>query len=154
MRLTVHNPRDFFAGLIFLFFGVFAVTLSRDYSMGSAMRMGPGYFPFVLGVILALLGFAICARSLALRAHVNEGHGIEGVDPRALLLVLAAVAAFATTIETAGIVIAATLVLVIGAAASRESRYREVIALTLLLVALTVGVFVYGLGLPFKLWPP
>ncbi len=153
MSLTIHNPRDFFAGLIFLFFGILAATLSRDYPMGSAMRMGPGYFPFVLGVFLVLLGFAICARSLALRGRDIECHGVEGVDSRALILVLAAVAAFAATIESAGIVIAATLVLVIGAAASRESRYREVIALTLLLVVLTVGVFVYGLGLPFKLWP-
>lgn len=148
MRLTIHNPRDFYAGLIFLFFGVLAATLSRDYPIGSAMRMGPGYFPFVLGAILALLGVAICARSLALRGQV-----IERVDSRALILVLTAVAAFAATIESAGIIIAATLVLVIGAAASRESRHREVIALTLLLVALTVGVFVYGLGLPFRLWP-
>ena len=153
MRLSIHNRRDFFAGLIFLFFGVLAATLSRDYPMGSAMRMGPGYFPFLLGAFLALLGFAICVRSLALRGHGIESDGIESVDPRALVLVLAAVAAFAATIDGAGIVIAATLVLVIGAAASRESRYREVIALTLLLVALTVGVFVYGLGLPFRLWP-
>lgn len=153
MRVTIRNPRDFFAGLIFLFFGILTAALSRDYPIGSAMRMGPGYFPLLLGVILALLGFVICARSLALRGHAIEGHGIESVDPRALILVLAAVAAFAATIETAGIVIAATLVLVIGAAASRESRYREVIALTLLLVALTVAVFVYGLSLPFKVWP-
>lgn len=148
MGLTVRNSRDFLAGLIFLFVGVFAAVLSRDYPMGSAMRMGPGYFPFVLGVLLALLGAAICVRSMAQR-----GPGVEGVDPRALVLVLAAVGAFAVTIESAGIIIAATLLLAIGASASRESRYREVIALTLLLLALTVGVFVYGLGLPFRLWP-
>lgn len=148
MGLAVRNPRDFFAGLIFLVVGVLAAILSRDYPIGSAVRMGPGYFPFLLGALLASLGAIISARSLALR-----GPAIEGVDPRALILVLAAVAAFAATIESAGIVIAATLLLVVGAAASRESRYREVIALTLLLVALTVGVFVYGLRLPFRLWP-
>lgn len=148
MGLAVRNPRDFFAGLIFLLVGILAAIFSRDYPMGSAVRMGPGYFPFLLGILLASLGAVISARSLALR-----GPGIEGVDLRALFLVLGAVAAFAATIESAGIVIAATLLLAVGAAASRESRYREVIALTLLLVALTVGVFVYGLRLPFRLWP-
>lgn len=148
MGLAIRNSRDFLAGLIFLFVGVLAATLSRDYPMGSAMRMGPGYFPFLLGLLLALLGAAICLRSLALR-----GPGVEGVDPRALIFVLAAVAAFAATVESLGIVIAATLLLAVGASASRESRVGEVIVLTLLLVALTVGVFVYGLGLPFRLWP-
>lgn len=148
MGLAIRNSRDFLAGLIFVFVGVLAAFLSRDYPMGSAMRMGAGYFPFLLGVLLALLGVVICLRSLVLR-----GPGVEGIDPRALILVLGAVAAFAATIESAGIIIAATLLLAIGAAASRESRYREVIALTLLLVVLTVGVFVYGLGLPFRLWP-
>lgn len=144
----VRNPRDFFSGLVFLFFGVLAAYLARDYPMGSAMRMGPGYFPFILGIGLALLGAVICVRSLVLR-----GHGVERVDPRALVLVLAAVGAFAATIEPAGIIVATALLLVIGAAASRESKAREVIALTLLLLGLVVGVFVYGLGLSFRLWP-
>jgi Tripartite tricarboxylate transporter TctB family len=144
----IRNPRDFFAGLIFLFFGVLAAYLARGYPLGSTVRMGPGYFPFILCVLLALLGAAICARSLVLR-----GHGVEGVDPRALILVLAAVGAFAATIEPAGIIVAAALLLVIGTAASRESKALEVIALTLVLLALIVAVFVYGLGLPFKLWP-
>lgn len=144
----IRNPRDFFAGLIFLSFGALAAYLARGYPLGSAVRMGPGYFPFILGVLLALLGVAICARSL-----VSRGQGIEGADPRALILVLAAVGAFAATIEAAGIIVAASLLLVIGAAASRESKAAEVIALTLVLLALIVAVFVYGLGLPFKLWP-
>lgn len=148
MRLAVRNPRDFFAGLIFLLVGLLAAILARDYSMGSAVRMGPGYFPYFLGILLSSLGAVIGARSLVL-----HGPGIERVDPRALILVLAAVAAFAATIESAGIVVAATLLLAVGAAASRESRFSEVIAFTILLVALTVGVFVYGLRLPFKLWP-
>lgn len=148
MSFAIRNSRDFLAGLIFVFVGVLAAFLSRDYPMGSAMRMGAGYFPFLLGVLLVLLGVVICLRSLVLR-----GPGVEGIDLRALSLVLAAVAAFAATIESAGIIIAATLLLAIGTAASRESKYREVIALTLLLVVLTVSVFVYGLGLPFRLWP-
>ncbi|HWH48899.1 MAG TPA: tripartite tricarboxylate transporter TctB family protein [Burkholderiales bacterium] len=148
MKIGIRSPRDFCAGLIFLFFGVVAAYIARDYPMGSAVRMGPGYFPYVLGILLALLGVAVCIKSL-----VIHGERVESVNLRALLLVLGAVGVFAATIESAGIVIATILLVGVGAAASPESRPREVLVLILVLVALAVGVFTYGLGLPFKLSP-
>lgn len=148
MSISIRSPRDFFAGLIFLFFGVLAAYVARDYPMGSAVRMGPGYFPFVLGVLLALLGACICIRSLAL-----VGERVEAMNLRALSLVLGAIGVFAATIESAGIVIATILLVGVSAAASPESRQREVAALIALLLTLAVGVFTYGLGLPFKIFP-
>jgi hypothetical protein len=148
MSIGIRSPRDFFAGLIFLFFGALAAFVARDYPMGSAVRMGPGYFPFVLGILLAVLGAIICIKSLTI-----EGRGVEFIRLRALLLVLGAVAAFAATVETGGIVIATILLVVIGAAASPESKPREVAVLTVFMLALAVGVFCYGLGLPFRILP-
>ena len=148
MSISIRSPRDFCAGLIFLFFGALAAYVARDYPMGSAVRMGPGYFPYLLGILLALLGVAICIKSLVIR-----GERIEAASPRALLLVLGAVGVFAATIEIAGIVIATVLLVGIGAAASPESRLREVVVLIVFLLALAVGVFTYGLGLPFKIFP-
>ena len=148
MSIPIRSPRDFCAGLIFLFFGVLAAYIARDYPMGSAVRMGPGYFPYVLGILLALLGVVICIKGLAI-----PGERIESASLRALLLVLGAVGVFAGTIESAGIVIATTLLVGIGAAASPESRLREVAVLIVFLLALAVGLFTYGLGLPFKIFP-
>lgn len=148
MSISIRGPRDFCAGLIFLFFGAVAAYIARDYPIGSAVRMGPGYFPYLLGILLALLGVVICIKSLVL-----HGERIESVNLRALLLVLGAVGVFAGTVESAGIVIATALLVGVGAAASPESRLREVAVLIVFLLALAVGVFTYGLGLPFKIFP-
>jgi hypothetical protein len=110
--------------------------------------MGAGYFPFVLGALLVLLGVAICIRSLAV-----TGEQVETIGWRALLLVLLAIGAFAVSVDSIGLVAATVLMTVIGACASPESRWREVIVLTLALLGLSVGVFTYGLGLPFMLLP-
>jgi hypothetical protein len=148
MNISIRSPRDFCAGLIFLCVGALAAYIAHGYPMGSVVRMGPGYFPYLLGLLLALLGMTICLRSLVIR-----GDGIESANLRALLLVLGAIGAFAVSIESVGIVIAIVLLVGIAAAASRESRLREVAALIVFMVALTVVVFTYGLGLPFKLFP-
>ena len=148
MDVQIRNPRDFYAGVIFLSFGLCAVLVGRDYPMGSALRMGAGYFPFVLGVLLLILGAVICVKSLLI-----PGEKLETIGLRPLLLVLAAIAAFAASVDTLGLVAATILLTVIGTAASPESRWREVAVLTVALLALTLGAFVYGLGLPFKLLP-
>jgi hypothetical protein len=148
MSISIRSPRDFCAGLIFLFFGALAAYIARDYPMGSAVRMGPGYFPYLLGILLALLGVVICIKSL-----VAHGEHIESASLRALLLVLGAIGVFAGTIESVGIVIATALLVGIGAAASPESRLREVVVLIVFMLALAVGLFTYGLGLPFKIFP-
>jgi hypothetical protein len=144
----IRSPRDFFAGAIFLLFGLCAVLVGRDYPMGTALHMGSGYFPFVLGALLLVLGAVICVKSL-----VVTGEAIESIGPRPLLLVLLAIGAFAASVDTAGLVAATVLMTVIGAAASPESRWREVVVLTITLLGLSVGVFAYGLGLPFMLSP-
>ena len=148
MNVRIRSPRDFFAGAIFLLFGLGAVVVSRDYPMGTALHMGSGYLPFVLGALLLILGAVICIKSLVL-----AGDAIESIGLRPLLLVLLAIGAFAVSVEPIGLVAATVLMTVIGAAASPESRWREVVVLTLALLGMAVGVFAYGLGLPFTLLP-
>ncbi len=148
MNVRIRSPRDFFAGAIFLLFGLGAVVVGRDYPMGTALHMGSGYLPFVLGALLLMLGAVICIKSLVL-----AGDRIEAIGPRPLLLVLLAIGAFAASVEPIGLVAATVLMTVIGAAASPESRWREVVVLTIALLGLSVGVFAYGLGLPFTLLP-
>ena len=148
MNVRIRSPRDFFAGAIFLLFGLCAVLVGRDYPMGTTFRMGSGYFPIVLGALLLILGAGICIKSL-----VVTGEKLETIVLRPLLLVLLAIGAFATSVDSIGLVAATVLMTVIGAAASPESRWREVVVLTIALLGLSVGVFAYGLGLPFMLLP-
>jgi hypothetical protein len=148
LNIRIRSPRDFFAGVIFLSFGLCAVLVGRDYPMGTALHMGSGYFPFILGALLLILGAIISIKSL-----VIAGDAIESIGLRPLFLVLLAVGAFAVSVDTIGLVAATVLMAVIGAAASPESRWREVVVLTIALLGLAVGVFAYGLGLPFTLLP-
>jgi hypothetical protein len=144
----IRNGKEFYAGLIFIFFGGLAVLLARRLPMGTAMRMGPGYFPTMLGAMLVLLGVIICARGLWLRE--------EGMKPwllRPLLLVLGAVLAFAFLIDSFGLLTAGLALITISSLGSGECRPWEVAVLSLVLVVLALGLFVYGLGLPFKVWP-
>jgi putative tricarboxylic transport membrane protein len=148
LKVRIRSPRDFFAGVIFLLFGLCAVLMGREYPMGTARQMGAGYFPVVLGALLVLFGSVIGVRSLMV-----AGEKLENIGLRPLLLVLLAIGAFAASVDSMGIVAATILMTVIGAAASPESRWREVVVLTLALLGLSVGAFTYGLGLPFKLLP-
>ena len=146
--MKLRSQRDFFAGLIFLAFGAVAAIVARNYPIGSAVRMGPGYFPFVLGCILAALGVLILVRGL-----LRPGPALERTYWRPLILILGAIAVFAFSVESLGIALATALLVAIGATASPESRRYEAAILVAVLVAFTLGVFVYGLKLPFKVWP-
>ncbi len=148
MRLKSWNSKDFYAGVVFVFFGITALLVARTYPMGNAMRMGPGYMPTILGGILALLGLVIAARALWL-----SGEAISAWALRPLLLVLGAVLAFAVLVEPLGLVLAVLALVVTGCLGGSEFRLCEVAVLSLVLVVLAVAVFVYGLGLPFGMWP-
>lgn len=148
VNLRIRSPRDFCAGAIFLFFGLGVLVIGRGYPMGTAQHMGSGYFPIVLGALLAILGAGTCIRSM-----VVAGDAIDPVGLRPLLLVLIAIGVFAAAVDSMGLAVATVLLTLIAAAASVESRWREVVVLTLALLGISVGVFVYGLGLPFKLSP-
>ena len=146
--MKIKNAKDFWAGLMFLAFGVGFVLVARNYSMGTAVRMGPAYFPTVLGGILAVLGAAIFLRSFVIHA---EKVGAFHLKP--LVIVLIAIILFALTLKPLGLVIATLIVVGVGAFASHEFSWKATIILAVILAAFAVAVFYYGLGLPFNIWP-
>lgn len=148
MKIKIRYRRDFYSGLIFIFFGALAVLIARYYPMGTAVRMGPGYFPTILGGALALLGLIVSARSLWL-----SGEAIKLLALRPLVFVLGATLAFAYLIEPLGLVLATLALVIISSLGGWGFRLREVALLSLVLAVLAVGLFVYGLGLPFNMWP-
>ncbi len=148
MKLRILHAKDFYAGLIIVFFGVVALWEGRHYEIGSTIRMGPGYLPHALGVILIVMGLVISWRSLWL-----GGQTFEPIVLRPLLLVLVAVLAFAFLAQPLGLVLATLALVGISSLGSGEFRLREAVLLYLVLAALAVGLFVYLLKIPFRVWP-
>lgn len=120
---------------------------ARTLPMGNAGQMGPGYFPYILGGILLVLGLVI-----AVRALWKDSEAIKPTPLRPLLGVLGGVLAFAFSVQPFGLVLAIFLLIVISSWGGWNSRYREMFILFIMLAGLAVGVFIYGLKLPIKVW--
>jgi hypothetical protein len=145
---AIRHPKDFFAGLIFAAFGIAAIVLGSAYPLGTAARMGPGYFPRILGIMLIVLGAA-----LSLRALRTTGSPLPGWKWRPVVVVLGSVVAFGLIVTHVGLVLATVGLIVASSAASREFRPKEALASGLVLAALAVGVFVIGLKIQLPIWP-
>jgi hypothetical protein len=148
MMKRVLSSKDLFAGLLFIVFGAVVVKVAVKYRIGTAARMGPGYLPIVLGGLLILLGIVIAARALWMSGDTAEAWGL-----RPLLLVIGAVLAFGFLVDWVGLVLTIPVLVVISRLAGSEFHVFEVFLLCLVLVLLALGIFVYGLNLPFKIWP-
>jgi hypothetical protein len=150
MKLRIRDRKDFNAGLAFVAIGAFFAAVATNYPMGSALRMGPGYFPAILGGLLVVLGFAVLAR-----AFIVDGAPPPPVRWRPLAWITGSIAGFALLVGPlqAGLVPSAVALVVACARGGWEFRWREAVPLALALTAFTVLVFHYGLGLPFRLWP-
>ncbi len=146
MRPGLGSNKDFLAGLIFLLIGALAVVVALGYPMGSAMRMGPGYFPAVLGGILVLFGVFLAARGIVRGAPLEIEWGWRPLAAIALAMVL-----FGFLMSRAGLVPALAAALFVSALGGREFRIREALVLSAVMTAFAVGVFVYGLKLPYRL---
>ncbi len=149
MKIKIRNSKDFYAGVLFIFFGLVAMLeAASSYPIGTAVHMGPGIFPIILGGILILLGIIVAARALWL-----GGEAIEPISLRPVLLVLGAMMMFALLVEPLGLLLALLALVFLSALGGWEFRIREVIVLYMALAVLAIGVFVYGVGIPFSLWP-
>ncbi len=145
--LRVKSPQDFGAALFFMLFGLAVVYFARHLAQGTAMRIGPGYFPTLLGWLIFGIGAVLMVRALTV-----EGPPIERTSPRPLLFVIATILAFAALIETAGLVVAAVVVVVAAACARPGVNLKETLLLAAGLTVFVVAAFVYGLSQPLPLW--
>ncbi|HMR33343.1 MAG TPA: tripartite tricarboxylate transporter TctB family protein [Geminicoccaceae bacterium] len=138
----IRHPVNLLAGLFFLAAGAAVLLISRDYPMGTARTMGPGYFPMVLGGLTVLT------------ALVLIGSGLFGTPEawpsrpavKSSALVLGGTLLFALLLKPAGLVVASIVLVLVGGAASVEARPVPLLALALGLAIGSVVVFVHGLG--------
>jgi hypothetical protein len=145
---VIRAPKDFWSGLLCVALAAAFIIQARGYSMGTAVRMGPGYFPTLLGYVLSGVGLILIGRSFVL-----TGERVPRLNLFPLAILVVAILAFGGLINWLGLVISGALVAVTAARAGPEFRTIEVLALAAVLVAFSVAVFVYALGLPLKVWP-
>ncbi len=146
MKWDLRHNRDFWAGMMLIATGTAAMVAARDYSFGTTRRMGPGYFPTILGAILVLFGIYVMVKGLRSNEKIEAPW-----SPRALILLTLSLVLFGVLMAHAGFV-PALIVLILGsAAAKRGFRFLEVLLLTVVLTGISVAVFVWGLGLPYDL---
>jgi hypothetical protein len=146
MKLEFLENKDFWAGAMLIVAGAATMLIARHYSFGTTLRMGPGYFPTVLGGILVLFGLYL------LLAGLRSSEKITGAwSLRAMIALPLAFVLFGVLMTYAGFV-PALLVLIFGSAlASPQFKLVEVVVLSVALTALSVVLFVWALGLPYPL---
>ena len=146
--MKIKAPRDFWAGLMFIAFGIGFAWVAQNYQMGTSVRMGPAYFPTVLGWLLAVLGLAIL-----LQSFISTGPPVAKFYFRPLVLIVLAVVLFGILLKPLGLVLSIAVLVGLGAFGGFEFKSKEVAILYVVLAIFSVWVFVKGLGLPIPVWP-
>lgn len=145
--MVIRSPQDFGAGILFILFGAIGLYVGSDLAFGTARNMGPGYFPMIICGLIFLIGLAVTVKSLTI-----EGPGIERIQPRPVLLLLLAIAAFGLLIAEVGAIISSFLLIMLAAYARREVALGETILFAAGTAAFVVIVFAYALGQPMPVW--
>lgn len=148
--MQLRNKQDFWSGVMFVALGIGFALGATNYSMGTAARMGPGYFPFWLGVCLAVLGATVAIGALKEKAEVTE---VEKFDFRILLIIIGSVVFAGVVLNILGIYLTVFLLVVLSGLASHEFSWKVAVATGIFLVVFVWLAFIKGLGLIFPLWP-
>ena len=146
MKFDWRHNRDFFAGLLYIFIGALGMFIARDYPFGSALRMGPGYFPSVLGGMMIAFGVAVMMMGVKNNEKMKPYWSF-----RALIMLPLATVVFGVMMEEAGFIPALLVLIPLSAAAGKEFKVVEIALLTIGLTILSTLLFIKGLGLPYPL---
>jgi putative tricarboxylic transport membrane protein len=144
----IRHPKDFWSGVIFTALGAFSIVYGSKYTIGTAARMGPGYFPRILGILMIGLGLLLTVRALRI-----NGPGVPAWRWRPTVLVLGSVVLFGMIVQYVGMAISTVVLIFAASLASHEFKARDALIAGVLLATLAVGVFVVGLNLQLPIWP-
>lgn len=149
--MKIKSQRDFWSGLMFVVVGIGFAWASTEYSFGSSARPGPGYFPFGLGVLLAILGGMVLFKALTIESE--GGDPIGAIAWRPLIVLVGAIVMFGFALPRLGLVITLPLLITISSLAGDEFHWKDAL---LNCIILTIGswfIFVWGLKLVIPVWP-
>ena len=145
--LRVKSPQDLGAGLVFMLIGLAGLYFGSELAFGTASRMGPGYFPTVLSILILAIGIIVGLRGLSV-----EGPPVEPVQLRPIAFVVAAILIFGCSDRVVGLALTAVLLTLFAAFARRDVKLSETLLLGAGLAIFAVAVFVYVLGQPLPAW--
>jgi hypothetical protein len=148
--MKVRSHQDFWAGLLFIATGAFFAGFATNYSIGTAAKMGPGYFPLGIGLLQMVLGAIVMLSSM--RKSTTE-EKIARFDFKSMLLVLGSVVLFGLLLKPLGLALSLLILIGVSSFASHEFSWKATVANAIVLISLCLGVFVWGLKLQFPLWP-
>ncbi|KQU81498.1 MULTISPECIES: tripartite tricarboxylate transporter TctB family protein [unclassified Rhizobacter] len=149
--MKIKSQRDFWSGLMFVVVGVVFAVGATNYSMGTSARPGPGYFPLILSILMALLGAFVLFKSLTI--EVEGGDPIGHIAWRPLLVIVASIAVFGAALPRLGLVITVPILIVMTSLAGDEFKWKGVLATAVVLTVGSWAIFVLGLKLVIPMWP-
>lgn len=148
--MQLRNKQDLWSGIMFVAIGVGFALGATNYSMGTAARMGPGYFPFWLGVCLAVLGAVVALGALSPKTEENE---VGKFDWKVAIIIVGSVAVSGILLDYIGIYLTVFLLVLVSSMASHIFNWKVAIVNGIFLVLFVWLAFIKGLGLIFPLWP-
>lgn len=149
--MKIKSQRDFWSGLMFIAVGLGFALGATNYSFGVSARPGPGYFPFGLGLLMAVLGGMVLFRALTVETEDGEPVGAFAWKP--LIIIIASIALFGLLLPRLGMIITLPLLVVMSASASDEFKLKEALLNAVILTVGSWAIFIYGLNLTIPLWP-
>ena len=157
--MKLASQKDFYSGLMFTIVGITFAIGATNFTVGSAARMGPGYFPLLLGIVLAALGIIVTIQSF--KSKATDGDPIGSIAWRPLGFIIGANLAFGILlvglpglgIPAFGLIVAIYALVIIAGYARPHSSLKESVILATILAVGSYGAFVYALNLQFPVWP-
>lgn len=157
--MRIKSQKDFFAGLMFMVVGIAFAWGATNYNIGTGARMGPGYFPLMLGILLAVIGIFVAFQALVVETEDGDRIGKAAWKP--LFFIIAANLIFGICIgglpgiglPAMGLIVGIYALTFTASLAGDDFRAREVFFLATVLAALSYGAFIVALKLQFPVWP-
>jgi len=148
--MKIKNQEDFWAGVMFVIFGAFFVILGVQYKIGTAAKMGPGYFPTLLGVIVIFLGIIISGSSLS---TTEAGPKTTKFGWPSLFFILGSVVLFGLLLRPLGLILSLFILIATSSYASKKFSWRSMLVNSAVLILMCVAIFVWALQLQIPLSP-
>lgn len=148
--MQIRSKKDFAAGLLFVAIGASFSFVATTYNMGTSAKMGPGFFPFWLGVLLSTLGAIITMTSMSKKTSTDE---LEPWHWPSIIWVLGSVIFFGLVLAHLGLMLSILALVFISALASHEFHWKGTVVNAIILNVIAYVAFVWGLKLQFQVWP-
>ncbi len=157
--MRIKSQKDFFSGLLFIAVGVGFAWGATNYKVGDAARMGPGYFPLLLGIMMTIVGLAVTFTAMTVETEDGERIGKFAWKPLFFIIMSNLVFGLllgglpSIGLPYMGLIAAIIALTFIAALAGEEFKFKEVLVLSLILAASCYLTFITALKLQFPAWP-